>query len=158
MPLQWKHRFLTTGLPGKSNLLPLRCTTGDPALPLLSTCCQQLPHTFFRLWEYSVAIVMSLACACGLSGEGSSAKIEVNGTIVVILVTPCLESPSSDHSLGPGILGLEWSHFSSFLTTRLYPDTPKKETGWLLKSLTTEKVSISLEQKRAQQKHDCEGL
>ena len=128
-----------------------------PGMGLLLHILQQLPRTFFRVWEYSVAIVMFLACTCGLRWRERSAEIEVGRTIVVILVFPLSEisqvSPLS-WTRGP----FAWAvSFSPFLTTLLDPDTQKKETGWLLKPLTMEKVPIFLERKRAEQKH-YEGL
>ena len=51
--------------------------------------------------------------------------------------------------VGPGVLWLAQSHFSFFLTVLLYLliDISKKETGWLLKSLTMGKFPSSWSRK-----------
>ena len=51
--------------------------------------------------------------------------------------------------VGPGVLWLPQSHFSFFLTILLYLliDISKKETGWLLKSLTMGKFPSSWSRK-----------
>lgn len=65
-----------------------------PSFPLAERVVPQLPHTLFRVWEYWVAMVMFLACVCGLRWEEvKQREIEPERSF---FSSSCPESPSSD--------------------------------------------------------------